>query len=255
MAMMKRVVLAVVMVASIACMLMYAGPYRWLAELQLAYMDGYSQELTLLGTFLVLVIPAIGITRLVTGASTQTRQRDAFAIFTESRLALFGAIMAVTGLGGALWFAIDAVTVGERVVADLAAIERGDEPPSRWVVLQGELRDDLAYSIVEGHVETLYIPLLASPSSEPVVYLQVADQGVSDEDRASGTYEGVLYADDLPGMLRSRIEAPDGTLPRHFRFKWRENPEGLFLGASVFGTVGLVGLVMLGIAIWRWRRR
>src|SRR5213078_5359418 len=43
----------------------YSGPFRWLAELQMKVMSSYSEELTLILTMFVLILPALGIVKVV----------------------------------------------------------------------------------------------------------------------------------------------------------------------------------------------
>src|SRR6266487_5391751 len=46
-------------------MFTYTGPFQWLAELQLRWMNSYSEKFTLLLTMLVLIIPAGAIWKIV----------------------------------------------------------------------------------------------------------------------------------------------------------------------------------------------
>ena len=45
-------------------MFTYTGPFQWLAELQLKWMDSYSEKLTLILTMIVLVVPAAAVWKL-----------------------------------------------------------------------------------------------------------------------------------------------------------------------------------------------
>ena len=46
-------------------MFTYTGPFQWLAELQLKWLEMYSEKLTLILTMLVLMLPAIAILQLL----------------------------------------------------------------------------------------------------------------------------------------------------------------------------------------------
>src|SRR5258706_1715563 len=43
----------------------YSGPFQWLAELQLKLMNSYSEKVTFLLTMFALIIPVMGIAKLV----------------------------------------------------------------------------------------------------------------------------------------------------------------------------------------------
>ena len=251
---MMRVVAVIVGFVTLGFMLTYSGPYRWIAELQLAHGGSYSEQLTLVGTMLVVGLPLFGLVGLAhRSRGSGVTHAGTFDRLTQSRLARAGVMFGVIGIGGAGWFTVDLATVGDRVEVDLAAIEAGQEPPSRWVVLRGALRHDLALGVTEGSRVTHYVPLVASEASAPVVYLEVDDSGLADPELASGTYEGILYANDLPGMLRTQLERENGQALRHYRFDWRETPSGLWTGFYVFGAFGLLGVVLL-VAAFVWVR-
>ena len=46
-------------------MFTYTGPFQWLAELQLKWMDSYSEKLTLILTMVVLLVPAGAVWKLI----------------------------------------------------------------------------------------------------------------------------------------------------------------------------------------------
>src|SRR4051812_13851960 len=46
-------------------MFTYTGPFQWLAELQMKWMDSYNEKMTLILTVLVLFLPAAAIWKIV----------------------------------------------------------------------------------------------------------------------------------------------------------------------------------------------
>lgn len=254
----------------------YAGPYRWLAELQINASGGYEIVLTGLVTVLIALVPSIIIIQLLAGfflkrdAPGDEAQRAA-AMQSQEQLILANrgyiiAAIAFLGFAGTSgYFLLSGLTAGDPITLEVAKIEGGARPSSRQVVLLGQLQRSQELAIEETHnstsVEKVYIPLV-SPGrrlSDPaVVYLETYRNwfNLYGDELASGKYRGMLSENSLPGLLRADLEK-HGRLPKgsHWVLDFRASADEDITMGLVFATVAGIVFVITGVIAFVRRRK
>lgn len=255
----------------------YAGPYRWLAEVQLDASGSYDVVLTGVIVALGALLPAAAAIQILATfylknqppvdlaqAAAEGLRSDARII---SNLGYIIAAVAFLGFGGTgAYFLTSALTAGEPVALAVAHLERGLPAGSRQVTLAGKLRQNDALHMVEENgstsIEKVYIPVVSDKlarNSPPVVYLEAHSSWLKmyEKELASGTYPGMLVENGLPGLLRADLE-DKGLLPKgpHWVLRYRASAEEDLTLAEVFGfCAGVVLFITALVAFVQSRRR
>jgi hypothetical protein len=200
----------------------YAGPFKWIAELQLSLLGEYELNITLIGTFLSVFVPVALIgeipwvkRRFDTGPMTEEEISRAGKLFDENTVIpwwplVIGTICLITGLV----MLIPVWTMGSLTAITAAEAEGGVSPRSGWVDASGYAMGSRMIGLREGTPSKLknsYVPLVSSewqPGTAVKIYVRLDDEKMlSDGDL---TLRGRV-ASGLPGMIResfARTDAP-----------------------------------------------
>lgn len=238
----------------------YNGPYRWFAELQLG-MPGASYDLTLTFlltylTWLIACLPVLIPLRIVNGRQAADPAIDAW--LENNRMTLVLGILAVGLTGMGTFFAIDASSMGELIPVDVATLEAGADPASRYVDLQGGVaRSYVARGVESSDVTWIYVPVGTSNKHEYAVFLRMSEAEFEqlDASRMHGPWRGVLYDDALPGMLRDSWDDDGMLAPEHTVLRTDVSPRLRWGLAGAMGGCGLLFAVALAVVRARSSRR
>jgi hypothetical protein len=245
----------------------YAGLYRLFAEWQLSSFHQYYPTYTGIFTILLCLIPAVVAIQFI-GAQRERERSPAEAAaqiagYAERRarhsdwiqrrrrrLTGLGVTVMLAGVG--VYFTGMGLLAGDRVAVDTGALEHGEQPAGRWAELTGRLLPEDAVSVQEGRSRTthVYVPVVSPEwhAGQPArVYLKTYDTWLDRyaDDLASGHHEGMLAANDLPGVAITSL-AEQGHPPpdRYWVLEYRETPKKkLGLGQTMFGAAGVAGLI------------
>lgn len=238
------------------CAWSYVGPYRWLAEAQLSVLGSYEIRLTFLFTLLFWLMPALFVMvplRMALGTD-RAAGIDGHAVafwLQNNRGSMVLGVIALVGLGGSAFCALDALTIGEHAEASLGSLEAGLEPPSRWVTVRGTPLRDRALSIEDDGMTTYYVPVVLGAPMRPAVFVEVSEYEVGSPELMGGSYEGLLSENGLPGLVRAELERGGAIAPRHYLLDWHATPSqrwGMAVAFGIFGAFGLVVLVL--VRLW-----
>ena len=242
----------------------YSGPYRWLAEWQLHLLGEYSVTLTVLvvlvGALLGAVLPAAILAQVIAraresdvdpeaaarkAAEASARAEAATAWMMRRFYRLVAATLAAGMVVVGLYFAVSGWLAGERIALDIAALERGDKPASRYVELYGVLLVDEAVGVQRGHGGTvkIYIPVVSEtwrPGQPVRAYLETQRQAA---ELPTGRYEGMLGIGPLPGVAQTAL-TDRGLAPpdEYWVLDHRQKPDS----QTYLGLVLLVWGILLG---------
>lgn len=262
----------------------YGGLYRWLAELQIAWFDGYEVVLTglvcvvltLLPTMLVLVAISKRLPAPSDGPRFTSAQAEAFLRRNYGRLVVGGISACLLSFG--LFQLVNFALIGDLTRVDLPALEAGHPPPSRHVRVDGapawqmsagvegegrasrapgQARRRRARARAPLHEATFYVPLRSKPGAPAALVLEVAGSQLefSGVTRSQRHFEGTLSG-SLPGIAQTVFREKGVALTDPFwvldvDHKPRETRD---MGAA-FTTMGGVGTVLLaGWIVFRRRR-
>lgn len=256
--------------------LTYSGPYRALAEWQLAELGSYEVILTGVIVAFLTLLPAAAVIQLLAfhylrrDTPEAAAARAARLAHKEARLlSHLGYIFAGTlflGFGGtAVYFLQSALRAGERSTVTAASLEAGQRPASRFVLLEGSLRPEAALASEtqtnSSTIEEVYVPVVSPawrPGQPVVVYLGTYASWLEAHraELASGSFEGILEEDGLPGHLVSELsrtrQLPKGPV---WVLDYRASPGEELTLAGTFGfCAGLVAVLASLIAWLRSRR-
>lgn len=256
----------------------YSGVYRWLAEVQLGWFDGYYAILTGVLSVAVGCVAFIPPFTWLAGraaapaSSSEQDADDAAATRPEPVLltaqqvherAARGKALGCVGALGVLtvpivvigaWFLVEASQFGPRHQLDLAALEAGAEPPSRWVDFDARAAWGEAAGIKEKHVVTLYVPVRSAPGRDAAVALEVpARAAPRDRRRWTGT-----LSEGAPGVVVSAFARDGGVREPVWVLDVDRTPDDVRrIGWSMLEVGGgmlLIGLIIIALLRRRWRR-
>jgi len=245
----------------------YAGLYRLLAEWQLSSFQQYYPTYTGIITIVLCLIPAvvaiqfIGAQRererspaeaaaQIAGHAEQRARHSDWIQRRRRRLTGLGVTVMLAGVGA--YFTGIGLLAGDRVSVDAGALEHDEQPGGRWAELTGRLLPDDAVSMQEGRSRTthVYVPVVSPEwrGGQPVrAYLKTYDTWLERyaDDLASGHYEGMLAANDLPGVAITSLAEQGHPAPdRYWVLEYRATPRSkITLGQSMFGAAGVAGLI------------
>lgn len=200
----------------------YAGPFRWLSQLQLDLFGAYSPILSGALNALVIAGAGIGVLSLVGSRYPATaRELEQDEAVRERQqmtyLRRHGVFIAAVAL--ALGFGIPGVYYVARARAlgplrdvELTALEQGAAPPSRYVQVSGKLRKWDGISIVNRNhsveIETHFFPVgsVRDSSVPAALVLEITETQMMEKQDVltAGTYVGTLRK--LPPFHRSELE-------------------------------------------------
>lgn len=212
-------VLVLAVLAAAYSMLFYAGPYRWLAEAQLAFFDAYYPSLTAALTLSFTVVPPLVAIRVLVAGGALASDGLLAALVAQGGAAQFKARFApargwliTLGIGAtiAVLASRDLIVMSmgkelERVAAN--ELERGAETHSTWLEIAGEPDFERALETEESRKRITYVPIRAqgAPPRERVGALLRLTEG--DSDLSEGQpLRGTVDVTGIPGMVRVAFE-------------------------------------------------
>lgn len=266
----------------------YSGPYRWLAEWQLAHLDGHRAIMTsvVLGT--VLLMPMAVVAQVVGGIRLARATRDASRPdvdqqrMLDQRAALqrtvidwlpwieerFYRLIAMALCAGlcvvGAYFAISASTAGKQVTIDVATLEHGVQPSGRHVALLGTSLLDHTVAVEEGRSRkaVVYIPIVSGDRAvaRPAhAYLEIDESDIAkyDKDLVGTRHEGMVNVGLLPGVAQTGftergLPPPD----EHWVIAYRANPgDQMDMGIACFGSGVMWGFITVLVWVYMERKK
>lgn len=256
----------------------YAGPYRWLAEWQIAVFDGYEVVLTGAVVCIVALLPAVVAIQLLavvwpTDEHTSAQRRQAIVIEEEQVRQnlpwILGITMFVAAAMATGYFTVVALRVDSALLRlDVQELEDGVTPASLYVELSGTALTDEAYGVVESSnggskITKLYIPVYSKralskprrPRASVFVAMHESWAEKFEDEISDGELRGTLRRGGLPGLVRSQLERHgDDDAEARWVLSFHDTPQQQWTNATVFGSVTGFVAVLLGVG-WFVRRR
>ena len=254
-------------------MFTYTGPFQWLAELQLKWLELYSEKLTLILTMLVLMLPAIAFLQLVkvamktlapgrlsnsTGSTViaggaSGRKAPDFRIPQWVIFPFLGVIALAIG-GYMYWRGATAGPLTEVSVKDL---EDGKKPASSYLTVEGVPLWKALVSFGDTS-KKCYVPLVSRDwKGEAVaVYLECGDDDVPrvSDPLEMKTFKGMKATGGLPGPVRVSFEkSAFKPAAGYLMIETREEPAKL-MGFGKWPMIAGAGLILAGFVVWAVKR-
>jgi hypothetical protein len=264
----------------------YAGPFKWLAELQLKWFGVYEESVTLLLTALVLLTPVgivVWLIRRTMRFAMPPIEQSQITQSNEPPITPSPAARVFSNLGiGAIFILIGLLVLGlsayqyvrGRGASELSKLtiddlEAGRVPASRWCSIKGfpVFKLSGAYKSSTSAAQDYYVPVISSnwPLNGPAtLYLKVRERELTDDirfDRAE-FFQGMLTPRDLPGLVRTQFER-EGPRPaaNYYVLELGKTPADLLRIARDLLILG-GGMTVAGVIIlvaqrmeFRWRGR
>ena len=235
-------------------MFAYRGPFQWIAEAQLKWMGAYSEKLTFLLTYLLVMGVLAGlawVVRKVGLPSEPGGEKRAGASLSEWIIfVLIGAGFAVVGCVD-YWRAAHA---GVLTSVDVRDLEEGKEPTSLWVRARGIAITKAEVQFGKGaRDQDRYVPVVSGENDprEKGVHLFIkakASAEVSGEE-----FEGFLSRRDLPGPVRVEMEREGVIKDDYYVLDLGLTPAKKMGNARIMIWIG-AGIAGLGVMLMGWRR-
>lgn len=247
------------------------GPYRWIAQLQVAIFGAYEMKITFLLSLIVCLLALLPIQYTFSRIQSKVEKSEkppsktwqGFESFVNTRAGHL--ILAGLGcFGFALYSYIVAYSLGEQVTVDLAAIETQSSPlpDSRWWKLEGVLVPEEGQSWEENHSKRYYMPLISRSwkTGDPIAVVARIDQYAYKKlSSRGGVFQGTAHPSGLPGDVFSyweknssgNLKIPEGVL----LFDIGDGPEERQRMGFVFLCLGLGASTLGGIAHWLSTRK
>lgn len=248
----------------------YSGLYRWLAEVQIGWFDGYYAILTGVLSIALFFLPLVALLiplsnlfeRPPTPQEARAAQEQAVskavdqALITDAWLQRnFGWLLLgilVVGLGGTgAWFQVRVLMIGEKAPLDLAALEAGTTPQSTWVEFDARPSWFEGLSVKGKHTTRVYAPVRSSAGRPAALLVEVFERKVN---RGRTAWTGLLTRRP-PGLVATAIaKRPERFNPEPWVLEVDATPESVQQIATVmFGTAGM--FLGIGLIIGLVRRR
>jgi hypothetical protein len=220
----------------------YAGPYRWVAGIQIRLFGACYAGITGIVVFLIFALPGRFLLRGGGGFWSRTVEWSP----TGSWLYAVGAVPLAIGI---YLHAASARMDHKEVTVEM--LEQA-APPSRWLTVTAVLRPEAARcrSGAGRRTPECFVPLVSeswTPDSPVGLFLKTHCH--AEAVPLTGPYTGTLSYLGLPGPLRDALQREGAIgLRGALVMDWNEGPESIrmasyfFIGAGVFaGLVGFAG--------------
>jgi hypothetical protein len=264
----QLLMLLLAMGATFWMMFAYIGPFQWIAEFQLAHMGSYSEKLTFVLTFLVLmgglmlvtypIRKALGATAATAAAATGGSQGGGGALAG-------GLIIALVGLGFLVaggWKIYRAQHAGAQATVSLDDLEAGKAPTALWVTTRGIPLNDVAVTF-GGSSKSKFVPIISGHQDPQQagarLFLKLNDENQSAPGSAESPaeFDGMLFHNDLPGPVRISWQK-DGLLKGgdHYVLDWHHTPGKEASHGRIMAYIGggIAGFALVLALIQRIRR-
>ncbi len=190
----------------------YSGLYRWLAELQIGWFEGYDLILTGVLTILFTLVPPVVLlgalaARLPAPKEGPRWDSDAIEAWIRANQGLLVAGLIGVGLlgFGVVQLARSAL-YGSLTTVELASLEKGEPPPSRFVELEGAPLWGMSVGVEGEHQVTWFTPLQSKPTGPVALLLEVDARQLEfgSVNRAQKAYKGTLST-SVSGLARTAL--------------------------------------------------
>jgi hypothetical protein len=244
-------------------MLTYSGPFKWLAELQLSWFGSYYEQLTFIGTIIVIGIPLliVGVVWEKFGPkrSAPAGGADAASADRPGEPVGFGGVLPwmgiiVTGIGLFIW--IRAGTMGPLTQPELGKLESGEKAASSYVEIRGVPMWEETITFSKGSGKTdqdHYVPLISEtwePGKPVAAYIEFSDSAIKTQNRADPTtrpFRGTTTMTGLPGPVRVEFEKSVlRPAAKYVVIEYGHKPETM-LGLGKWMTLIGAGVAIVGL--------
>ncbi len=266
-------IVAIVLLVGLAFYFMftYSGPYQWIAELELRWMGSYHEELTLILTMFALILPAVGIAKLMrmavkklgpgigtapaagnitNGASTPKPARKIPVEFVWPFMGLI-----CIAIGGFMYWR--GATAGPLTAVKLQDLEDGKKPASSYLTVEGVpiWQQGIQFG---SYGASWYVPLVSKDwkGDAVAVYVEVRGDDVPPRSKQLEikSFKGMKAVGGLPGPVRvvfekSALKPAAGYL----MLETKEEPAKL-MGFGKWPMIVGAALVVGGLVWWGLKR-
>ena len=228
----------------------YAGPYRFVADLQIAAFHTNIVVISYLVTLLMIAAPIIGLLHALERrfGTRETWFTPIWSSFDRvfdlppGKLLLVGLTLLV--MGG--YFYVKDLGAGPRVPLSVHDLETGRPPAGSYVTLSdGTLMEETSITFRENSSTIRYIPVV-DHAAEPMLFLRVSER--QSPRNAQGKITGILELNGMEGELQSQLQSVHALGEKYYVLGVGREPD-----TAVGGWMSLVGagLSLIGLIWWR----
>jgi hypothetical protein len=248
-------------------MFTYTGPFQWLAELQLKWMDSYSEKLTFLLAMIVLVIPAAAIWKVIelavrkmgpggggtaAEAATHRKSRD-IRLPGVAVLPLVGVI--AFGIGAFMYWR--GATARPLTALKARDLEVGKKPASSYLSIEGVPMWEETIAFKKTGKEC-YVPVVSQDwkGQAVSVYVECREDELP---RPPGplrikTFTGMTAVGGLPGPIRVAFEKTLFKPAAGYLVLQTHDEPAKLMGFAKWPMIVGGGLVAAGLLVWGVKR-
>lgn len=248
-------------------MFTYTGPFQWLGELQLRWMNSYNEKLTLILTMFALILPAAAIWKIVqVGVKTIGPGGSATvgetAVYRKARnihlprmllLPLVGSI--VLGLGAFNYWR--GMTAGPLTAVKAKELEDGKKPASSYLTIEGVPVWDEAVTFNKSGKDS-YFPVVSQDwKGGPVaVYVECNEDDLPHPPGPleMKTFTGMTEVGGLPGPVRVGFEKSLFKPAAGYRVLAIHDEPAKLMNFAKWPTIVGAGLLAAGLLVWGVKR-
>jgi hypothetical protein len=252
------------------CWATYSGPYRWLAERQMQYLDHYYAFYTWAGTMLLLMVPVLGGLEMArrlgflpnSGLSPDQARRaryDHAAQFQRFKAPFILLVLGGTFLffGGRDWLRAQGGKQLEQLSA--ATLEGGKKPTSTWLeVAHGSSVWDASIVWTSDRSTVTYVPFVSEGWKEggPVgVVLKLNTDELPRAQKDPPSFKGVADELGLPGPVAAAYKDAGLNAARVLVLHVGVDPARDGESGSMFALIGLAVMALgAGVGVYIWKR-
>lgn len=230
----------------------YAGPYRFVADLQISL---FSTNIVVISYFITMLMIAAPIMGLVYALERRFGTRETW--FTPiwsnldkvldlppGKLLLVGLTLVV--MGG--YFYVKDLGAGPLVPLSVRDLETGRPPAGTYVtLLDGTLMNDTSITFKENSSVHRYIPVV-DHAAQPMLFLRVSDRQPARD--SQGKITGILELCGMEGELQSQLQSVHAIGEKYYVLGVGREPN-----TAVGGWMALIGAGMSLIGLIWWRER
>jgi hypothetical protein len=229
----------------------YSGPYRAVADLQVAWFHTNIVNISFWVTMLLISAPILTLVYFVerrlgtreTWFTPVWTNLDRILDLLPGKLLMIGAVLLVMGI----FFAVKDLGRGALTPLSVGDLESGRAPRSSYVELvDGTVLEQANLRFSSNGTVYRYVPVIGG-AERPVLFLRVSErQGL----RESGKVRGLLDLNAMEGELKTQLESAHAIGDTHYVLGVGRKPDpalGCWMAAIGFG------LCAAGLVWWRLR--
>lgn len=230
----------------------YAGPYRVVADLQIALFNTNVVVLSYFLTMLLIAAPILGVAHAlerrfgtrVTWFTPIWANFDRVFDLPPGKLLLVGVTLLV--MGG--YFYVKDLGAGPLVSLSVRELETGAAPPGGYVnLVDGTLLDQTSITFRSNSTTYRYVPVV-DHAAQPVLFLRLSDRQAPRD--AYGKITGILERNGMEGELQSQLQKAHAIGDKYYVLGVGGEPN-----TAVGGWMMLIGLGLNFLGIIWWRER